>query len=167
MRELAQAGWMHNRVRMIVALFLTRQLLLDWRLGARHYRRHLVDGDLASNNRGWPWSASTDADAAPYFRIFNPFRQSRRFDSDGIYIRQYAPELRSVPSAALHDPVALSDQDRAWLNYPPLICDHAAARNRAIAPSQSLSTGSARRPVALTDAGRSCRGSLAARRRLK
>jgi deoxyribodipyrimidine photo-lyase len=145
MRELAETGWMHNRVRMIVAMFLTKQLLLDWRLGERHFMRHLVDGDLASNNGGWQWSASTGTDAAPYFRIFNPFLQSRRFDSDGAYIRRYVPELRSVDSAALHDPDALSDRDRSRLNYPPPICDHAAARNRAIAAFQSLRTGSARR----------------------
>jgi len=132
MRELAETGWMHNRVRMVVAMFLAKQLLLDWRLGERHFMRHLVDGELASNNGGWQWSASTGTDAAPYFRIFNPFLQSRRFDSDGAYIRRYVPELRSVTSAALHDPEALSEQDRTRLDYPPLICDHAAARNRAI-----------------------------------
>jgi deoxyribodipyrimidine photo-lyase len=145
MRELAETGWMHNRVRMIVAMFLTKQLLLDWRLGERYFMRHLVDGDLASNNGGWQWSASTGTDAAPYFRIFNPFLQSRRFDADGAYIRRYVPELRSVPAAALHDPDALSEYDRSRLNYPPPICDHAAARNRAIAAFQSLRTGSARR----------------------
>ena len=145
MRELAATGWMHNCVRMIVAMFLTKQLLLDWRLGERHFMRHLVDGDLASNNGGWQWSASTGTDAAPYFRIFNPFLQSRRFDSDGAYIRRYVRELRSVAAAALHDPDALSEQDRSRLNYPPPICDHAAARNRAIAAFQSLRTGSARR----------------------
>ncbi len=145
MRELAETGWMHNRVRMIAAMFLSKQLLLDWRLGERHFMQHLVDGDLASNNGGWQWSASTGTDAAPYFRIFNPFLQSRRFDPDGAYIRRYVPELRSVAAAALHDPKALSDQDRARLNYPPLLCDHAAARKRAIAAFQLLGDGSPRR----------------------
>ncbi len=106
MRQLAAEGWMHNRVRMIVAMFLAKDLLLDWRLGERHFLRHLVDGDLASNNGGWQWSASTGTDAAPYFRIFNPFRQSARFDPHGAYIRAYVPELRDVPATALHDPAA-------------------------------------------------------------
>ncbi len=134
MRQLAAEGWMHNRVRMIVAMFLAKDLLLDWRLGERHFMRHLVDGDLASNNGGWQWSASTGTDAAPYFRIFNPFRQSARFDPHGAYIRAYVPELRDVPATALHDPAALAAERRgAAADYPPPICDLRATRARVLA----------------------------------
>ncbi len=133
MRQLLAEGWMHNRVRMITAMFLTKDLLIDWRWGERHFMRHLVDGDLASNNGGWQWSASTGTDAAPYFRIFNPFSQSKKFDPEGVYIRRFVPELADVPAAALHDPAKFTDGDRKNLGYAPLICDHAKARERAIA----------------------------------
>lgn len=126
---------MHNRLRMITAMFLTKDLFLDWRLGERHFMRHLVDGDLASNNGGWQWSASTGADAAPYFRIFNPYRQSERFDADGDFIRSYVPELRDVPGDEVHNP---SDDVRRDCDYPDAIVDHAAASKRAVQAFKSL-----------------------------
>jgi deoxyribodipyrimidine photo-lyase len=132
MRQLEQTGWMHNRLRMITAMFLTKDLLIDWRWGERHFMRHLVDGDLASNNGGWQWSASTGADAAPYFRVFNPFRQSERFDKDGEFIRRYVPELRGLTGKAVHDPSRLPQAERAELDYPPPIVDHAQAVKRAV-----------------------------------
>ncbi|QQS09263.1 MAG: deoxyribodipyrimidine photo-lyase [Phycisphaerales bacterium] len=104
MRQLRATNWMHNRVRMVTAMFLAKNLFLDWRLGEKHFMNHLVDGFLASNNGGWQWSASTGTDAAPYFRIFNPVSQSRRFDTEGDYIRRWIPELRGVTSDAIHEP---------------------------------------------------------------
>ena len=129
MRQLAETGWMHNRVRMITAMFLAKDLFIDWRWGERHFMRHLVDGDFASNNGGWQWSASTGTDAAPYFRIFNPFRQSRRFDPKGDYLRRFVPELASVSAGEIHEPhrnVSLRT------DYPTPIVDHANARKQAI-----------------------------------
>lgn len=132
LRQLAQTGWMHNRLRMIVAMFLTKDLLIDWRWGERHFMRHLVDGDLASNNGGWQWSASTGTDAAPYFRIFNPYLQGRKFDPDGAFIRRFVPELHELEARAIHDPQMLSRADRASRDYPAPICDHKLARQRAL-----------------------------------
>lgn len=129
-RQLAKTGWMHNRCRMIVAMFLSKNLLLDWRLGERHFMRHLVDADLANNNGGWQWSASTGTDAAPYFRIFNPISQSERFDPDGAYIRRYVHELRDVEGNEIHDPSPLT---RASTGYPEAIVDVKRTRQRAIA----------------------------------
>lgn len=102
MRQLVTTGWMHNRLRMIVAMFLTKNLLIDWRLGEKFFSQHLVDLDFASNNGGWQWSASTGTDAAPYFRIFNPLSQSAKFDKDGLFIKTYCPELKNYTSAELH-----------------------------------------------------------------
>ncbi len=130
MRQLDQTGWMHNRLRMIVAMFLSKDLLLDWRLGERHFMRKLVDADLANNNGGWQWSSSTGTDAAPYFRIYNPTTQSERHDPDGTFLRRYLPELAELDGKAIHDPPAL---DRERLGYPQPIADHAKARERAIA----------------------------------
>lgn len=130
MRQLAQTGWMHNRVRMVVAMFLTKDLLIDWRWGERHFMRHLVDGDLASNNGGWQWTASTGTDAAPYFRIFNPYTQSRRFDPDGQYIRKFVPELKNINGPAIHAPH--SDSTLVEVDYPQPIVDHASARKLAL-----------------------------------
>jgi deoxyribodipyrimidine photo-lyase len=129
MRQLAQTGWMHNRCRMIVAMFLTKNLLLDWRLGERHFMQHLVDGDLASNNGGWQWAASTGTDAAPYFRVFNPVSQSEKFDPGGVYIRRWVPELADVEDAAVHAPPPLA---RSRFGYPEAIVDLKASRARAI-----------------------------------
>jgi deoxyribodipyrimidine photo-lyase len=132
MQQLGQTGWMHNRLRMITAMFLTKHLLIDWRWGEQHFMRQLVDGDFASNNGGWQWSASTGTDAAPYFRIFNPSSQSRRFDPQGRFIRRFLPELRCVPTALLHDPSSLARNLPSGIDYPPPICDHASASRRAI-----------------------------------
>ncbi len=139
MRQLSAIGWMHNRLRMIVAMFLTKDLFLDWREGERWFMRHLIDGDLASNNGGWQWSASTGTDAQPYFRIFNPWTQGARFDKQGAFIYEYCPELESVPARALHD----EDKLRGALNdfnsdYPRPIVDHAEARENALAAFKSL-----------------------------
>ncbi|MEW6712503.1 MAG: FAD-binding domain-containing protein, partial [Candidatus Riflebacteria bacterium] len=134
MRQLQQTGWMHNRLRMITAMFLSKHLLLDWRLGERHFMQHLLDGDLAANNGGWQWSASTGTDAAPYFRVFNPFSQSHKFDSAGSFIRIFCPELAPVSAKALHDPELLKSEIRFnKIDYPEPIVEHAAARARAIA----------------------------------
>lgn len=130
MRQLNETGWMHNRLRMIVASFLTKDLLIDWRWGERYFEQHLADADLAQNNGGWQWAASTGADAAPYFRIFNPILQSKKFDPDGAFIRAMIPELRDVPDAAIHAPW---EQPLLGSVYPPPIVDHAAARDRALA----------------------------------
>jgi deoxyribodipyrimidine photo-lyase len=129
MRQLIQSGWMHNRARMIVAMFLTKDLLIDWRRGERYFMSHLVDADLASNNGGWQWSASTGTDAVPYFRVFNPWSQGRRFDPEGRYVRRFVPQLESLPAAALHRPGAAAGVN----GYPPPLVDHAQARRRVLA----------------------------------
>jgi deoxyribodipyrimidine photo-lyase len=139
MRQLVAYGWMHNRLRMIVASFLTKDLLLDYRLGEGHFERYLADGDKAANNGGWQWSASTGTDAAPYFRVFNPVLQSRKFDPDGTFIRAMLPELRALGNAAVHEPWTLAPLEaeaagfRLGVNYPAPIVDHARARERALA----------------------------------
>jgi len=130
MRQLAQTGWMHNRVRMIVAMFLTKDLLIDWRWGERHFMRSLVDADFASNNGGWQWSSSTGTDAAPYFRIQNPTTQGKRFDAGGAFVRAFVPELAGVDARSIHDPSAAQ---RAAVGYPVAMVDHARARERALA----------------------------------
>ena len=139
MRQLVASGWMHNRARMIAASFLTKDLLVDWRAGEAHFMRQLVDGDIASNNGGWQWAASTGTDPLPYFRIFNPATQGRRHDPDGTYVRRWVPELAGVPTAHIHAPWELSpDEQRAagcriGIDYPAPIVDHAEARARALA----------------------------------
>ena len=139
MRQLNTYGWMHNRLRMIVASFLTKDLLLDYRLGERYFEQHLADGDKAANNGGWQWSASTGTDAAPYFRVFNPVLQSRKFDPDGTFIRTLIPELGKITGAAVHAPWSLSPLEaassgfRPGVDYPHPIVDHAEARVRALA----------------------------------
>ncbi len=129
MRQLLGAGWMHNRVRMIVASFLVKDLHIEWRHGARHFMRHLVDGDLASNNHGWQWTAGTGTDAAPYFRVFNPITQGHKFDPHGDYVRRWVPELRGVEGKAVHEPWTLDAQPRG---YPQRIVDHAQERTIAL-----------------------------------
>lgn len=128
MHQMAQTGWMHNRARMIVASFLTKDLGIDWRSGERFFMRHLVDGDLANNNGGWQWSASTGTDAQPYFRIFNPVSQSRRYDPKGAYIRRYVPELERLDEKQIHEGGGLFRPGR----YPAPIVDHATAREAAL-----------------------------------
>ncbi|MGZ3691283.1 MAG: cryptochrome/photolyase family protein [Pseudobdellovibrio sp.] len=128
MRQLKQTGWMHNRVRMIVASFLTKDLLIDWRWGENHFMKELLDGDLAPNNGGWQWAASTGCDPQPYFRIFNPWLQSKKFDPDGVYIKTFLPELKSAPGSILHDP----DADRSQWGYPSPVVNHSIQREKAI-----------------------------------
>ncbi len=134
MRQLLATGWMHNRVRMIVASFLVKDLHLPWQWGAGHFMRHLVDGDLASNNHGWQWAAGTGTDAAPYFRVFNPTTQSERFDPQGEYVRRWVPELADVVGNAVHAP------DGLWrpASYPAPIVDHASERDEALRRYKSL-----------------------------
>lgn len=138
MRQLTTTGWMHNRLRMVTAMFLTKNLFIDWRHGERFFMQHLIDGDLAANNGGWQWSASTGTDAAPYFRIMNPLSQSRRFDPAGDFIRKHLPELAHLDSKAIHDPSELPPLARANLDYPEPIIDLAASRTRAIEAFQSI-----------------------------
>jgi deoxyribodipyrimidine photo-lyase len=139
MRQLLATGSMHNRARMISASFLTKDLLVDWRVGEAHFMRHLVDGDVASNNGGWQWAASTGTDPQPYFRIFNPVEQGRRHDPEGAYVRRWVPELATVPTAWIHAPWQMSPAEQAaagcriGIEYPAPIVDHATARERALA----------------------------------
>jgi deoxyribodipyrimidine photo-lyase len=134
MREINQTGYMHNRLRMVVASFLVKDLHVDWRYGERYFAQHLNDYDLAANNGGWQWAASTGCDAQPYFRIFNPVTQSQRFDPEGKFIRLYLPELANVPDKHIHAPWQMSDEEQAQSgvvigrDYPPPIVDHAQAR---------------------------------------
>lgn len=129
MRQLNATGWMHNRARMIVASFLTKDLLIDWREGERYFMQRLLDGDPAANNGGWQWSASTGTDAQPYFRIFNPVSQSEKFDPDGTFIRQWVPELRELSDEDIHEPWMLDNPPE---NYPAPIVDHKQARERTL-----------------------------------
>ena len=139
MRQLRAGGYVHNRARMIAASFLAKHLLLDYRLGEAEFMRHLTDGDIASNNGGWQWSAGTGTDPQPYFRVFNPILQGARFDPDGSYVRRWVPELRNVPAAVVHEPWTMSPAAQAaagcriGVDYPPPIVDHAEARGRALA----------------------------------
>ncbi len=131
MRQLAQTGWLHNRVRMAVASFLVKDLHATWQLGARHFLDLLVDGDLASNTHNWQWVAGTGTDAAPYFRVFNPVRQGLRFDPDGRYVRRWVPELGHLPGAAAHEPWRQPDGHAG--GYPRRIVDHDEERREALA----------------------------------
>ncbi|XBS70953.1 deoxyribodipyrimidine photo-lyase [Acerihabitans sp. KWT182] len=137
MRQMNDTGWMHNRLRMICASFLVKDLLIDWREGERYFMRRLIDGDLASNNGGWQWAASTGTDAAPYFRIFNPTTQGRKFDEQGRFIRRWLPELASVPDKFLHEPYLWPLAEQTGLDYPRPIVNHGQARQAALAAYQS------------------------------
>ncbi|WP_194789891.1 deoxyribodipyrimidine photo-lyase [Pseudomonas sp. UFMG81] len=139
MRQLLHTGWMHNRLRMIVAMFLSKNLLIDWREGERHFMRHLIDGDLAANNGGWQWSASTGTDAVPYFRIFNPVTQARRFDPHAMFIRQWLPELRDLDDKYIHYPVKTGDLF-ATNYYASPIVDLESSRQRALEAFKGLSS---------------------------
>jgi deoxyribodipyrimidine photo-lyase len=130
MRQLLHDAWVPNRVRMVVASFLTKDLHLNWRRGARHFMQHLRDGDLASNQHGWQWVAGTGSDPAPYFRVFNPVTQGRDHDPDGEYVRQWVPELRGVEGRAVHEPWTLPGGPPA--GYPPPVVDHRAEREEAL-----------------------------------
>jgi deoxyribodipyrimidine photo-lyase len=136
MRQLLGEGWMHNRVRMIVASFLVKDLHLEWTAGARHFMSHLVDGDLASNNHGWQWVAGSGTDAAPYFRIFNPTLQGKKFDPQGDYVRRWVPELAHLSAKVIHEPWA--DPNGAPADYPAPIVDHSTERDASLADYKSL-----------------------------
>jgi deoxyribodipyrimidine photo-lyase len=139
MRQLTETGWMHNRVRMICASFLVKDLLIDWRKGERFFRHHLIDADLAQNAGNWQWVAGTGPDAAPYFRIFNPTSQGRKFDPDGDYVRRWVPELAGLSAPAIHEPSSIGPLElaaagvRLGATYPEPIIDHSFARRRALA----------------------------------
>jgi deoxyribodipyrimidine photo-lyase len=138
MRQLVHEGWMHNRARMVVASFLVKDLLVDWRWGESFFMHHLVDGDPAANNGGWQWTAGTGTDAAPYFRIFNPVLQGKKHDPKGIYVRHWLPELARVPNRFVHSPWEMTpdvQRDagcRIGQDYPAPIVDHAWARERTL-----------------------------------
>lgn len=144
MRELWTTGWMHNRVRMLVASFLTKNLRQHWLTGARWFWDTLVDADLANNTQGWQWTAGTGADAAPYFRVFNPVTQAERFDPDGAYVRHWVPELADVDAASIHRPWTRPGLVES-LDYPAPIVDLSATRNAALAAHARLRDG--RSPV--------------------
>lgn len=130
MRQLKQVGWMPNRARMIVASFLTKDQLINWREGEQHFMQYLIDGDPAANNGGWQWAAGTGTDAQPYFRIFNPVSQSTRYDPDGDYIRRWVPELEHIDDGKIHEPWTLKQPPK---DYPDPIVNHKQARERTLA----------------------------------
>jgi len=132
MRELWQTGYMHNRVRMITGSFLVKNLLQDWRRGERWFWDTLCDADLASNSASWQWVAGSGADAAPYFRIFNPVTQGEKFDPDGSYVRRYVPELESLPTKHLHSPWTAPADVRRRVDYPDPVVDLKSSRQRAL-----------------------------------
>lgn len=138
MRQLASTGWMHNRARMIAASFLVKDLLINWQEGERWFMQHLVDGDPAANNGGWQWTAGTGTDAAPYFRIFNPVLQGKKFDPRGVYVRHWVPELANVPDKFIHTPWEMNPLEQSAVNirigrnYPAPIVDHSQARERTL-----------------------------------
>ena len=147
MRQLAGTGWMHNRVRLITASFLVKDLLVDWRVGERHFRRELVDGEVSQNAGNWQWVAGTGPDAAPYFRVLNPVTQSRRFDPDGEYIARWVPELAGLAPADRHAPWELGPLELAaagvelGTDYPHRLVEHGAARERALAAYSAARAG--------------------------
>lgn len=144
MRQLARTGWMHNRVRMVAASFLVKDLLIDWRHGARHFWATLKDADLANNTLGWQWVAGCGVDAAPYFRIFNPVRQGERFDPEGGYVRRWIPEIASLPSRWIHKPWLAPESTlvkcdvRLGDTYPHPVVEHDFARERALAAYRQI-----------------------------
>jgi deoxyribodipyrimidine photo-lyase len=147
MRQLDQSGWMHNRARMIVASFLVKNLLIDWRWGERWFMQHLIDGDPAANYGGWQWTAGVGTDAAPYFRVFNPILQSQKFDPDGTYIRRWLPELAGVPQKFIHTPwtmpLEIQRQNGCLIgqDYPTPMVDHHLAKTQVIALYQQAREG--------------------------
>ncbi len=140
LRQLRAEGWMHNRVRMVVASFLVKDLHVEWQHGARHFMRWLRDGDLASNSHGWQWAAGSGTDAAPYVRVFNPVTQGLRFDPEGDYVRRYVAELRHLPGPAAHQPwdAGRSGLDGYAHGYPRRVVDHAAERLEALRRFESV-----------------------------
>jgi deoxyribodipyrimidine photo-lyase len=149
MRQLAQTGFMHNRLRMVAASFLTKDLGLDWRQGEAWFAEQLIDFDLAANNGGWQWAASTGCDAQPWFRIFNPVTQSEKFDAQGKFIRRYVPELAKVPDKLIHAPWTMKPEQlsacgiRLGSDYPAPVVDHAVARSRTLARFKAVTAGNA------------------------
>jgi deoxyribodipyrimidine photo-lyase len=139
MRQLNYSGWMHNRLRMVVASFLCKDLGIDWRLGEKYFADRLNDFDLSANNGGWQWAASSGCDAQPYFRIFNPVTQSEKFDAEGKFIRRYVPELGRVSNKYIHAPWQMGrlEQEATGTvigrDYPAPIIDHARARTETLA----------------------------------
>jgi deoxyribodipyrimidine photo-lyase len=126
---------------MIVAQFLTKDLLIDWRLGEKYFMQNLIDGDFASNNGGWQWCASTGTDSVPYFRIFNPSSQSEKFDPKGAFILKYVPELKGLPVKSIHDPSSLDSKKLSAIGYPKQIIDHKKARERVLEEFKKLKGG--------------------------
>ncbi|MBV4470639.1 deoxyribodipyrimidine photo-lyase [Pseudomonas siliginis] len=147
MRQLLETGWMHNRLRMVVAMFLTKNLLIDWREGERFFMRHLIDGDLAANNGGWQWSSSTGTDSAPYFRIFNPLSQSEKFDAEGVFIKHWLPELAGLNKKEVHNPAAAGGLFGV-AGYPAPIVNLSTSRERALTAFKNLPS---RQPVGGSD----------------
>lgn len=142
MRQLNVEGWMHNRVRMITAMFLTKDLFIDWKWGEKYFAEKLIDFDFASNNGGWQWSASTGCDAQPYFRIFNPYLQSAKFDENGDYIRKYVPELKNVPVKFIHKPDEMTEEqykEYGAMDYPKPLIDHHSAKEWTLSQFKKLS----------------------------
>jgi deoxyribodipyrimidine photo-lyase len=136
MRQLLKEGWMHNRTRMVVASFLVKDLHLEWQLGERYFREHLIDYDVASNAHGWQWTAGTGTDASPYYRVFNPIEQGKRFDEDGNYVRKYVPELSHISGVAVQEPWEQPDGYKN--NYPKRIVDHATERVESLARLEEI-----------------------------
>lgn len=143
MRQLNQTGWMHNRLRMVTASFLVKDLLINWRWGEQYFMSKLTDGNLAANNGGWQWAASTGTDAAPYFRIFNPTTQGERFDPEGKFIRQWIPELSQVPDKYIHTPHLWAEKTGHPLDYPPPMVVHKEAREKTLAAFTQAKTKAA------------------------
>ena len=147
MRQMNREAWMHNRARMVVASFLTKDLLCDWRLGEKYFMQKLIDGDLAPNNGGWQWAAGTGTDAQPYFRIFNPSSQGEKFDPDGAYVKKWLPELKRIPAKFVHKPWELSAAEQAAVgcilgkDYPRPIVDHKMQREKALGLYKRVSAG--------------------------
>ena len=135
-RQLRAEGFVHNRARMVAASFLTKHLLIDYRLGEAHYLKWLTDGDWAQNSAGWQWSAGCGCDAQPWFRIFNPVAQGQKFDPEGAYVKRWVPELANCPAAFIHEPWKLPLTQRTCLDYPQPIVDHALARQRFLATAK-------------------------------
>jgi deoxyribodipyrimidine photo-lyase len=133
MRQLNQTGYMHNRLRMVTASFLCKDLGLHWRRGEAYFAEKLLDFDLAANNGGWQWASSSGCDAQPYFRIFNPTSQSEKFDAEGRFIRRYCPELADLDGRAIHAPWQAAPLQMQGSGYPRPIVEHAAARERTLA----------------------------------
>jgi deoxyribodipyrimidine photo-lyase len=145
MRQLIHEGWMHNRTRMVVASFLVKDLHLEWQLGERFFAEHLVDYDVASNAHGWQWTAGTGTDASPYYRVFNPIEQGRRFDEEGTYIRKYVPELAHLSAAEIHEPWLYLDGYSHY--YPDRIVDHALERLESLARLQEIKADKPEKPA--------------------